>query len=52
MVRRRSIESGTALLDLLECFAEWSLPREETLSRFILDDELAWRYRTKPPEYS
>jgi hypothetical protein len=29
-----------------------TLPHEETLSRFVLDNELAWRYRTAPPEYS
>jgi predicted nucleotidyltransferase len=29
-----------------------ALPRDETLSRFVLDNELAWRYRTAPPEYS
>jgi predicted nucleotidyltransferase len=52
VVLQPSIESGAALLDLLEGFREWPMPRDETLSAFILDNELAWRYRTKPPEYS
>ena len=41
-----------ALLMALETFYPWPLPREQTLSTFILDNELAWRYRTKTPEYS
>lgn len=41
-----------ALLLALETFYPWPLPREQTLSTFILDNELAWRYRTKTPEYS
>jgi predicted nucleotidyltransferase len=52
VVRQPSVEAGAALLDLLEGFREWPLPRERTLSTFVLDNELAWRYRTKPPEYS
>ena len=52
VVQRPSIETGDALLELLERFRDWSVPREQTLSTFILDNELAWRYRTKPPEYS
>ncbi|WP_150306399.1 nucleotidyltransferase domain-containing protein [Planctomonas psychrotolerans] len=52
VVSRPTIESGAALLDLLEGFRDWPVPAESTLSRFVLDSELAWRYRTPPPEYS
>jgi predicted nucleotidyltransferase len=52
VVRQPSIEAGSALLELLEGFREWPMPPGRTLSAFILDNELAWRYRTKPPEYS
>ncbi|MCU1509083.1 MAG: hypothetical protein JWQ12_1348 [Glaciihabitans sp.] len=41
-----------ALTAALEEFYDWPLPREQTLSRFIVDNELAWRYRTPNPEYS
>ena len=44
--------TADALLASLESFAGSLLPPEKTLSRFVLDNELAWRYRTKPPEYS
>ncbi|NEM92504.1 nucleotidyltransferase domain-containing protein [Galbitalea soli] len=41
-----------ALMTALESFRAWPLSEEQTLSTFILDNELAWRYRTKTPEYS
>ncbi|WP_025156284.1 nucleotidyltransferase domain-containing protein [Leifsonia aquatica] len=41
-----------ALLALVEAEVGESLPRDETLSRFVLDNELAWRYAKNPPEYS
>lgn len=44
--------TAEALLAALESFAGHLLPADETLSRFVLDNELAWRYRTQPPEYS
>jgi len=44
--------TADALLDSLEAFTGDALPREQTLSTFVLDNELAWRYRTKTPEYS
>jgi predicted nucleotidyltransferase len=44
--------SGRAVLDALENFTDWGLTEEQTLSTFILDNELAWRYRTQTPEYS
>ena len=45
-------DTARALSDALESFLPWPLPKEQTLSTFILDNELAWRYRTKTPEYS
>lgn len=44
--------AANALLARLESFAGASLELDETLSTFVLDNELAWRYRTKTPEYS
>lgn len=41
-----------ALMNALESYADWGLSPERGLSTFILDNELAWRYRTKTPEYS
>ncbi|MGH1524589.1 nucleotidyltransferase domain-containing protein [Leifsonia sp. L25] len=44
--------AAAALLEAVEATVGDALPRDETLSRFVLDNELAWRYRTAPPEYS
>lgn len=44
--------TADALLASLEEFAGDLLPRDSTLSTFVLDNELAWRYGTKTPEYS
>lgn len=44
--------TADALLASLESLAGDLLPRDKTLSQFVLDNELAWRYRTKTPEYS
>lgn len=44
--------TADALLEAVEAAVGSALPHEETLSRFVLDNELAWRYRTAPPEYS
>ncbi|WP_295122043.1 nucleotidyltransferase domain-containing protein [uncultured Leifsonia sp.] len=44
--------TASALLAVVEAAVGDALPHEETLSRFVLDNELAWRYRTAPPEYS
>lgn len=46
LVTRPSIVAGENLLSLLEQAADWPLDEESTLSRFVLDNELAWRYRT------
>jgi predicted nucleotidyltransferase len=45
-------ETSHVLLAALEDYEPWPLAKEHTLSTFILDNELAWRYRTKTPEYS
>jgi hypothetical protein len=44
--------NGRALLTSLEDFLALPYSDDEILSTFILDNELAWRYRTKTPEYS
>lgn len=44
--------TSAALMAALESHADWGLSSERGLSTFILDNELAWRYRTKTPEYS
>ncbi|MGN6128317.1 MAG: nucleotidyltransferase domain-containing protein [Humibacter sp.] len=43
--------AGRNVLDLLEAAHDWPLHEDNTLSVFVLDNELAWRYRTPPPEY-
>ena len=52
VVQRASIEAGDHLLGLLEGAADWPLDADESLSRFVLDNELAWRTRVPPPEYA
>lgn len=52
LVGQPTIEAGNAVLELLESAADWPLDEANTLSTFVLDNELAWRYRTPPPEYS
>ncbi|MFE4948956.1 nucleotidyltransferase domain-containing protein [Leifsonia sp. NPDC056665] len=52
VVAAPSPATAAALLESVEASVGDSLPRDETLSRFVLDNELAWRYRTAPPEYS
>jgi predicted nucleotidyltransferase len=47
-----SVEAADALLASLESFTGAVLPEDATLSTFVLDNELAWRYGTKTPEYS
>ncbi len=52
VVAQPTIEAADALLASLENFTGAALPADATLSTFVLDNELAWRYRTKTPEYS
>jgi hypothetical protein len=47
-----SIAAGQHVLDLLDEVVDRPIDGDEALSRFILDNELAWRYRTSPPEYA
>jgi len=51
LLRTPSIRAADRVLELLESAAGWSLDPENTLSRFVLDNELAWRYREPPPEF-
>jgi predicted nucleotidyltransferase len=51
LVTSPSAESGAAVLGRLEEAAGAALPHDATLSRFVLDNELAWRTRVAPPEY-
>ncbi|HWU47657.1 MAG TPA: hypothetical protein VN133_12945 [Humibacter sp.] len=51
LLRAPSIQGADRVLELLEPAAGWSLEPEHTLSTFVLDNELAWRYRESPPEY-
>ena len=44
--------TAKAYMTMLEEFYEWPLSPESTLSRFVLDTELAWLFGTVPPEYS
>jgi len=43
-------EKGTDLMALVENFKDWGIPYEQSLSRFIRDNELAWLNGTLPPE--
>jgi hypothetical protein len=52
VIRSPSVEAGQHVLDLLDQVVERPIDGDEALSRFILDNELAWRYRTQPPEYA
>lgn len=44
-------ENGRVLLDLVESSTTGAESREESLSRFVHDNELAWLHRTAPPEF-
>ncbi len=52
LVQRPSIEAGQGVLDLLDEVVDRRIDGDEALSRFILDNELAWRTRVPPPEYA
>lgn len=45
-------ETADAVTGALEAFRDWPVSPEQTLSRFVRDNELAWFYRSVPPEYS
>jgi hypothetical protein len=52
LLRDPNPATAKAYMMLLEEFYEWPLSPETTLSRFVLDTELAWLFGTVPPEYS
>ena len=49
--RRPSAETARALLGLVEAHLGSALAEASTLSRFVLDNELAWFTGTTPPEH-
>jgi len=46
-----SFELGQQFMALVEDHDDWPLSREQTLSRFVRDNELAWLTRVPPPEF-
>lgn len=46
-----SAANGRAVLDLVEATVRDAETREESLSTFVQDNELAWLHRTPPPEF-
>ncbi len=46
-----SAEAADAVLAALEGIHDWAVSDELALSRFVLDNELAWRTRVPVPEY-
>jgi len=52
LLRDPNPATAKAYMTLLEEFHEWPLSPEATVSRFVLDAELAWLFATVPPEYS
>lgn len=44
-------EHGRALMDAVEAHHAWAVGREQTLSRFVRENELAWLTRVPPPEF-
>lgn len=51
LVEAPSTQHATAVLGAVETAAKDLLPAGATLSRFVLDNELAWFTRDLPPEY-
>ena len=45
-----TVEMCEELMALVEDFKDWGIPDEQSLSRFIRDNELAWLNGTLPPE--
>lgn len=44
-------EIGATFLALVEAHHDWPISREQTLSRFVRENELAWLTRVPPPEF-
>ena len=51
LVAMPSSAHAAMVLDAVEAAADDLLPAPATLSRFVLDNELAWFTRVPPPEY-
>ncbi|UFU02742.1 nucleotidyltransferase domain-containing protein [Ruania suaedae] len=51
LLERPGTATGAAYTSLLESFHAWPLPREQTLSTFVRDNELGWYSGAIPPEY-
>ena len=51
LLTRPTAELGARFLDLVESHHAWPVGREETLSRFVRENELAWLTRIPPPEF-
>lgn len=44
------VDKGKRLMAMVEELRDWGIPHEQSLSRFIRDNELAWLKGTLPPE--
>lgn len=44
-------ERGAEFLALVEAHDDWAISREQTLSRFVRENELSWLTRVPPPEF-
>lgn len=51
MLTAPTLEIGTAFLALVEGHEDWPISREQTLSRFVRENELSWLTRVPPPEF-
>ena len=51
VVRAPSAATGETLLAHLDALADGAIGGDAALSRFVLDNELAWFTRVPPPEY-
>lgn len=45
-----TFDKGAEIMATIEAFKDWGIPNEQSLSRFIRDNELAWLKGTLPPE--
>lgn len=51
LLRTPTRASGARLMELVEAHAIWPLAPEQSLSRFVRDNELTWLTRIPPPEF-
>jgi predicted nucleotidyltransferase len=52
LLREPTAVHGRTYADAIEELHDWGVPRDETLSRFVRDNELAWLTGRLPPEFS